>query len=122
MADTPKLEVGEQVRIFDVNGKRLGQPVEGWPGEIVKVGRKLAHIHYNGGVRTFDIETRQRNDDFHHQRFETSEDRQRSASVDFLCLQGITVAYGRRSNFTNAQIEALAALVRSFTEEDNTHG
>ena len=39
MAD---IKVGDEVLVFDVNGRRMGQPEGGWPGEVTKVGRRLA--------------------------------------------------------------------------------
>jgi hypothetical protein len=46
------IEAGDEVRVFDVNGRRARQPDGGWKGTVTKIGRTLIHIDYgNGGPR-----------------------------------------------------------------------
>lgn len=45
--------VGDKVKVFDINGHRHGQPEGGWDGEIVKVGRTLFTARWNGRSAQF---------------------------------------------------------------------
>jgi hypothetical protein len=38
-----------EVRVFDVNGARAGQPEDGWPGTVVNLGRKLMTVTWRNG-------------------------------------------------------------------------
>jgi hypothetical protein len=121
MADTPKLQVGDEVRVFDVNAHR-NDTDEGWPGKVEKIARVLVYINYRGHVGTFRLDTRQDNKDF-QRRFTTV------AEADALRLRAIATRDLRgagvdihRAKLTDDQVQTLAALVRSFTEEEKTHG
>lgn len=70
------VKAGDEVRIYDVNGKRMHQPDDGWPGEVVKAGRTLAHItsshpYFQGKPQAFRLSDGTRNDRYGHQRFLT---------------------------------------------------
>lgn len=123
MADT--LKVGDEVRVFDVNGKRIGQPEDGWIGTVTKVGRTLVYIEYAGRTDKFEMATGTGPDAYRHRSFLTAQHAadtaRRRAAEDSLREFGITVAYPKRDHFTTDQLEALADLVRSFTQE-NTDG
>lgn len=66
-----EIKVGDEVKVFDVNGHRFGQPEDGWDGIVVKVGRKLVDIKYNFCTKKFRLDTRSANDAFKHQYFKT---------------------------------------------------
>jgi sulfite reductase beta subunit-like hemoprotein len=112
MAD---IKAGDEVRVFDVNGKRMGQPEGGWPGTVEKVGRKLVDIRYRGRVQSFRLDTRRSNDGYAHQSFKTPEqaavDGRHARAADFLQECRISMPY---TAYSAEQLEALADLVRSF--------
>lgn len=115
------LKVGDEVRVFDVNGNRLGQPEGGWVGTVTKVGRKLVTIQtgdgYNG-EKQYRLEDQMANDNYGHRRFKTLEqaaqDERRAEAMDVLRNAGINFGY-RAIPFTVDQLEELAALVQSWT-------
>lgn len=63
----PKYAIGDTVRVFDVNGRRLNMPEDGWEGTVTNVGRKYISVSYNHRVRKFVIETGTVNDRYGHQ-------------------------------------------------------
>lgn len=69
-----KFVTGDIVKVFDVNGKRNGQPEGGWQGQVTKVGKKLVTVKYNHSVDTFRIETGFVNDRYGHQYILTLEE------------------------------------------------
>jgi len=67
-----KLAVGDEVRVFDVNGHRHGQPADGYAGRVVRVGTKLVRIAYGRGhSKVFRLDTRCTNDAYGHQSYQT---------------------------------------------------
>lgn len=124
MADTPKLKVGDPVRVFDVNGRRMGMPSDGWPGTVVKVGRALVTIEHPGSRgQVFRLDGQRSNDGYAHQSFKTLEqaadDVRRGAALESLTAAGIGFARVRDRDYTTDQIEALAALVSTFTKKES---
>lgn len=117
--ETPGVKVGDEVRVFDINARRRGQPHGGWVGTVVKVGRILAHVEYQGRTQTFELSTGYRNDNYRHQHFETLEQVDVNArcktAVDVLRERGVELS--NRRSFTLEQIEALAEVVKTWTEE-----
>lgn len=113
------IKLGDEVRVFDVNGSRMGQPEDGWPGKVVRVGRKLVDITYGGRVQTFTIADRLSSDRYNHQYFQTPEEAALDARRDeaLKTLRDRRVSLGHGKTFTVEQIEQLAALVRSFDKE-----
>jgi hypothetical protein len=113
------IKLGDEVRVFDVNGRRMGQPEGGWPGTVVRVGRKLADIKYGGRVDTFRIDDRQANDKYGHQSFQTLKEAALDARRDaaLKTLRDRRVSLGHGNTFTVEQIEKLADLVRTFEKE-----
>lgn len=126
MADTPKLQVGDEVCVFDVNGNRMGQPDGGWIGKVVKVGRTLVYIEYGARTDKFEIDTGKRPDSYRHRSFKTvqqaADDQLRQAAETSLSDLGVIIEWRVRSQLSADQMEAIAGLVRSFTEEEKTHG
>lgn len=114
------LQVGDEVRVFDVNGSRRGQPEGGYVGHIVKVGRTLAHIEYKGWTETFRLDNGRRNDNYGHQWFKTLEqaalDERRSVAE--AVLRNVGVELSHRRSFTLEQIEALAEVAKTFGKAD----
>ncbi|TMR10080.1 hypothetical protein ETD86_40870 [Nonomuraea turkmeniaca] len=121
--DTPtmQLKVGDEVRIFDVNAKRMGQPEGGWVGKVTKVGRTLITVHYSGGYKkVFRRDDGYANDNYRHQHIETPEmaarKTQREDAIATLRSHGIDLAYGHR--FTNEHLEQMIALLGTFTWDE----
>jgi hypothetical protein len=120
MAD---VKPGDEVRVFDVNGARVGQPVGGWTGEVVKVSPKLVHITYGGWYgdrpKAFRRDTGRANDAYEHQCFmtldEVAEAERGAAARTVLREHKITLEHGNR--LTVAQLEALAEVAKTFTQE-----
>lgn len=111
-------KVGDEVRVFDVNGPRRGQPVAGYPGTVTKAGRKLFTVTYGGCSQVFRLDTGQSNDAYGHQSVKTLEqaelDARRGRAVGTLREHEITI--GVRNSLTVEHLEALADLVRQFAE------
>lgn len=106
---------GDPVVVFDINGRRMGQPDGGWPSTVTKVGRKIVTVQSDSGLQTweFRIGTRLANDDFHHQWFKTLDqielDQRRHAAVTALAARRVRIESG--SDLTLIEIEALAAAL-----------
>jgi len=109
-------EVGDTVKVFDINGKRVGQPEGGWDGEVTKVGRALITIKYAGRNTVFRIDTGRTNDAYAHQHYETVAEAARNERYakarNTLTEFGLDFRLGKRA--TLDQVEALAELVNSF--------
>lgn len=117
-----KYEVGQAVRIFDVNGKRLGQPEDGWPGHVTEVGRKLVTVEEDDGwpnPTQYRIETGQKNDNYGHRYIKTPEqsawDERKRASVAFLHQHGLEV--GRKFDLDVTVLEAIADVIREAADD-----
>jgi len=119
---TTDIKPRDEVRVFDTNGRRAGQPDGGWPGIVVKVGRTLAHIDYGDTrerIETFRLSDGRRNDDYGHRYFLTLEQvagRDRKAeAVAVLRARRIVLDHGH--SLTLEQIEALAEVVKTCDQE-----
>lgn len=115
------LKVGDDVRVFDQNGSRMGQPPGGWLGKVVKIGRKYATVEYGQRSEMFELATgRRANDGYGHRRIRTLEqvalEERRRSAVDKLHSHGVELRTGHRLSIE--QIEALAEVAATFTEED----
>lgn len=108
--------VNEEVRVFDVNGSRVGQPEGGWPGTVIKVGRRYATVSYRGWTAQFMMDGGRINDARNHQWIMTLEQvaRQQKAT-ETLSASGVELSPGH--SLTPEQIEALAALAASFNAD-----
>lgn len=115
MAST-ELKVGQEVRVFDRNGRRMGQPDGGWPGKVTKIGRSLVTIEYLGISDTFRMDTHVINDHYGHRYFKTlgevAEDDRRRRALATLKEHQIELGFGH--SLTLEQIEALAKVARTF--------
>lgn len=116
--EKPQLAPGQPVRVFDVNGKHYGQPADGWPGEVDKVGRVLAVIRYHGKTQTFRLDTRHSNDTMAHQWFLTVDETEQQARIEAAkeLLHGYGIQLHHGSRLTPDQIEALAAVAAGFSQ------
>lgn len=118
--DTPKLKVGDEVLVF-TNPRRPGTPAE-----VVKIGRTLVHIKQYGQITTYRMDTQHFNGNevgygrWFRTHEQHAEDLRDEAARAGLRDAGLSIERGR--TFTTDQLEAIADLVRSFTEEENTHG
>jgi hypothetical protein len=116
------VKVGDEVRVFDVNGRRNGQPGSGWPGKVVKVGRKYFTVAYGSSGRTtnFLLETGRVNDAYGHRSVKTldqvAHDQRRAQAEADLTACGVELRFGHK--LTLEQIEALAEVARTFTSQD----
>lgn len=121
MADTPKLEVGQDLVIYENGKHRLTAP-------IVKIGPKLVHIErYGGRTEAYRRDTQKLNGgqysgDYFRTLEQAAEDERRTLAVVALREAGLELRLSKANQFNADQIEQIAALVRSFTEEENTHG
>ncbi len=113
----PVIAVGDEVRVFDVNGPRVGQPAGGWVGRVTKIGRVNAHIEYPGAypgaTDAFRLATRTKADAYGHRTFQTpaeveaAQRLQRARGV--LRDAGLTVEYGTELDVET--LEELAAVI-----------
>ncbi|MEV4672798.1 hypothetical protein AB0K34_14170 [Actinomadura sp. NPDC049382] len=112
----PDLRVGDEVRVFDQNGRRMGQPDAGWPGTVTKIGRLLVTIEYRGKSAQFRLDTQVVNDGYGHRYFKTLQQAARhqrlGRALYTLHEHQIRLAVGHR--LTLEQIEALADVARKF--------
>ena len=117
------IKLRDEVRVFDINGSRAGQPEGGWMGHVVKVGRTLAYIDY-GDIRerieTFRLDTQRRNNDPYGQRYfrtlaEVADLDRRSVAMEALKAHGVELSH--RHSFTIEQREALAEVVKTWDQE-----
>ena len=110
-----EIKPGDEVRVFS----RRRRDSQSDPGEIVKVGRTLVEVRWLGRIEKFRIDTRVINDGYGSVWFETPADTDRrertTAAQEVLIAAGIELSYRRR--FTLEQIEALAEVARTFTDE-----
>lgn len=115
------LTVGQEVRVFDVNGKRNGMPEDGYPGRVVRVGRRLVTISQDAGDpgRVFRLEDGRANDSRGHQWFLTLP--QVDEMLRYRAAKGILRARGVElspaHSFTLDQVEALAGVAKKFGEQ-----
>jgi hypothetical protein len=111
--------VGMKVKVFDVNGRRLGQPDEGWDGEVVAVRRTKCDIEYGSGdprQRTFDIDSQHVEDNYRHRYFRTLEEAETVArtSAARAVINDKIVREGM-SRIPLEKLEAIAAILQEET-------
>lgn len=111
------------MRIFDVNGSRLGQPAGGWPATVVKVGTKLVTLRRVGRSwrdEVFRIEEQTKNNDWGHESFLTlaqvAEKSERTRAVETMRAHGITI----HSSGGSIPTEKLVAVARTLATFDVT--
>lgn len=113
MGNRPVPAVGDEVRVFDVNGRRKGQPEGGWPGTVIKVGRQLVTIQFDTKTQQFRIDTRAANDGYEHQSFKTPDEarlnQRRDVALRVLRARGVRLASDH--DLTTVEVEALAAVL-----------
>lgn len=121
--DTPRVKAEDEVRVFDRNHQRVGEPVGGWPGRVVKVGRTRAHITYQGAPwgkhetgESFSLEDGHNHDGFRWfcTLAEVEHDERMDAAKATLRKYGIVFDLGAR--LTLDQVEALAAVAATFDQ------
>jgi hypothetical protein len=106
-----EVQVGEEVRVFDMNGSRVGQPDGGWPGEVVKAGPKLVTIHYDGRDVVFRRGGGRTNDNYGHQSYKTPEEAEASARMHAAksALRNLGIDVTQRCSLSVSQLEAMVA-------------
>lgn len=110
--------VGMKVKVFDVNGRRLGQPDGGWDGEVVAVRRTKCDIEYGRGgrgERTFDIDSQRIEDNFGHRYFRTLEEAEtvaRTSAAREVINEKIV-----REGMSRIPLEKLEAIAAILTSE-----
>jgi hypothetical protein len=114
-----KLNPGDDVRVFDQNGSRIGQPDGGWPGKVVKVGRTLVTIAYGYGQGQFRLDTRKLNDNYGHRSFMTPEEvaqtRRQTVAWETLNKAGFQRDYAVKEPPLGL-LEALAKVITEYKE------
>jgi hypothetical protein len=116
-----KFTVGQKVKVFDVNGPRMGMPVGGWDAVVTKVGRKLVTVKHEGewGIgEQYRMEDGQANDGWGHRSIKTLEQaddsERRSRATVVLRKAGIETY---RVRLTATQLEAIVAILEPQDEE-----
>ena len=108
-----EVKVGDTLRVFDVNGRRRGEPNDGCEGLVVKAGPKLLHVTYNGHTLAFRRETGATNDNYGHQYLRTAEqvadDMARDEAWAILRTHGLSRDFGRGGLSTPA-LQAIAKI------------
>jgi hypothetical protein len=111
------IKEGDEVRVFESN--RRGQSEDGWPGEVVKVGSKLATISYRGSESVFRLDTGHLNSKEYGSGtyFLTPGDvesrKRQTAARAVLRDAGFEVRVGHRP--PSELLEALAEVAKTFT-------
>jgi hypothetical protein len=122
MQNLEHLKAGEEVLVFDVNGSGVGQPPDGWPGTVTKVGAENITVNYGRGRRPTQFKRRTgRAEDGMGQRYVLTADvyeqgKRWSDAERELRKHGVLI--NRRDRFTPEQMEKLAQLVRELPQED----
>ena len=93
------LKVGDRVQVFDVNGRRMGQPEGGWDGTVAKVGRTLIHVNGHQYIKTVE---------------EAAESQHRAELVSRLRTGGVDLRMGH--THTTKTLEALAKALDETAE------
>lgn len=114
---------GQEVFVFDINGRRSGQPEGGWPATIVKVGRTLVEISWFITGRTsrtekFRMDRQVVNDGYGHRSFQTLEQRdlreRQNNAQKILRKHRITLEYDH--SLTPDTLEAIVAVLPELPE------
>lgn len=126
MNERAAVKAGDVVYVHDVNQRRGAVPQNplGEPATIIKVGRKLVTVSYEGQYRswteTFRLDTGQVNDAWGRRSFLTQSQAEallrHTEARAKLRVHGITLEPGHR--LTLEQMEAVAALLHSPISED----
>lgn len=107
------LVVGDPVKVFDVNGRHIGQPEGGWDGTVVHIGRKLITVEYGPHRKKFRLDSGTVNDKYEHQHIltvsEAAFNRRYRHAVETLYAHGVDVLW--RARLSLAQVEELASVV-----------
>lgn len=106
--------VGMKVKVFDVNGRRIGQPDSGWDGVVTAVRRTKCDIDYGDPRRyAFDIERQRIEDGYAHRYFKTLEeadhDERYGAAKAAILASGL--GKGDLTQIPLVKLEAIAALL-----------
>ena len=115
MAD---IKVGDEVRVFYGDGReRRNRPDDGYPGEVVKVGRTLATIRYQGHEAQFRLDTGRLNDRYGNTASfltpaQVEVGNRKKAALALLKEAGFEVRLGRHPS--GELIEALAEIVKTW--------
>lgn len=116
------VSAGDPVKVFDAyNGRRHGQPEDGWDGEVVKVGTKLVHIRYGRYDETekFRLDTQVVNDQYERLHFRTmpqmEELRRSQAALALLATHGL-----RLDSWRTLPVDVLEQLAAVLTAYDKT--
>lgn len=105
--------VGDEVRVFDGSGSRIGRPVGGWVGTVTSVARKYATVTYGGRTGKFDMATGRDAERYSYRRVKTltqvAEDERATVARQTLTDFGL---YERISGtLPTAALEAVAAAL-----------
>jgi hypothetical protein len=126
MTSFGNLRVGDEVRVLDTNGRRVGQPDGGWIGRVEKVGRTLVTVSYPGcrpaeGEKFSMSDGYHPNDPYRHRHIHTADEierqARRAAAIGVLREHHIELKLGRDRSFTIEQLEALAEVVKTWDRE-----
>lgn len=114
------LKPGDPVKVFDVNGRRYGQPEDGVDGEVVKVGRKLITVkHSRWNTQVFRLENGIANDNYGHQWIRTLEEAadliRRAELRQSMRKLGLEIKIGR--SFSTDTMEKLVQVLENAKEE-----
>jgi hypothetical protein len=121
MTSSQSIKVGDEVRVFYSDGReRRNRPADGYPGEVVKVGRTLVTIRWHGGEDAFRLDTGRLNDRYGNTAYfltpaQAEADRRQDAALALLKEAGFEVRLGRRPD--GELIERLAVTVLDWTAE-----
>lgn len=96
MAKKEDLFEGQEVRVYDKNGTRAGQPLGGWAGTITKVKRDYVTVWYDRSQRLseFRIDSQYTKDGFRY--FRTLEEVELADRQTH--VRGVLIAHGLRTD------------------------
>lgn len=121
MSSLEGLRQGDEVRVFDVNGRVMGQPEGGWVRRVQKVGRSLVHVESvaGRGSDSYRIKDGRANDRWEHRHIETLEQYEKRAKAE--AVRAVLWSVGldsHRSKLSEGHLQAIAELVQSFGGSD----
>jgi hypothetical protein len=115
------LTPGDEVRVFYADGRRRdSQPADGYPGEVIKTGRTLVTILWNGHEDAFRLDTGRLDDRYGNTAYfltpaQAEASARKDAALAVLREAGFEIRLGRHPS--GALVEALAAVVETFGQE-----
>jgi hypothetical protein len=120
------IKAGDEVRVFDQNGRQMGQPAGGWVGRVAKTGRTLAYVTYPGawppeGEKFSMSDGYRPNDGYRHRYILTMDEvarrERRASAMAAINAAHVEITLSHRAAFSVERLEELAAVVKTWPQD-----